>query len=172
MAIYVVCKSYWIKLYIILEVFHLYDDKIIYFSNIYSNSCRRQLFRKYSLFDLEALPVTLLPLHQTHHHHHHRPQLPLGVSLVWTMMTSSWSWHVNTFCITGPSWGKSGGYRWIPLHKNGSLMQSFLYRLTCWTSNQGADDLRRRRNHVRDVTLPTCLSLCTGKYPWRHDMHN
>ena len=69
-------------------------------------------------------------------------------------MTSS---NGNIFRVTGPLWGESSGYRWIPLTRamqwRGALMFSFTWVSTNgWTNNRRAGDLRRHRAHY-DVTV-------------------
>ena len=50
------------------------------------------------------------------------------------------SWHGSTFIITGPLWGESTSYWWIPLTKgklSGALIMSLLLVWTsCWTNSQ------------------------------------
>ena len=68
------------------------------------------------------------------------------------MMTSS---HRNVFHITGPLWGESTAYRWIPLSKEqrcGTLMLSILSPWAiCWTNNRHGDDLRSHDAYVTSL---------------------
>ena len=74
------------------------------------------------------------------------------------MVTSS---NGNNFRVTGPLWGESTGYRWIPLTK-GQWRGALMFSLICdwtngWANNRGAGDLRRHRaNHDVTVMSPGC----------------
>ena len=87
------------------------------------------------------------------------PSLPPAV-VKWlhSMMTL---WHVNSFHITGPLWGKSTGHQSIPHTKGrqwGALIVTLLLAwITCWISTRVAGDLGR---HVAQVTSLLCMREC------------
>ena len=68
------------------------------------------------------------------------------------MMTSS---NGNIFRVTDPLWGKSTGYRWIPLTKASDAELWYFFDLAWtngWANNRYAGDLGRHRAHY-DVTV-------------------
>ena len=86
-------------------------------------------------------------------HTSHNNGVPIESLESWSVMMMSC--HRNAFHITGPLWGESTGYRWIPLSKASDAELWWFLLLSawtnCWTNNRVAGLLRR---HYTQVTSP------------------